>query len=137
MGSITEDEWRSEQKEDPLLRRYIQVLSQECLQENRAISKAIPKYYKLDNGILFKKDFHRPQRWRIMVQSSLRTRVLTSFQDDHGHFGVGKTFSSIRECFFFESMMPDIRRHPGLPTMPETGYTSSCQIDGDDYYGRT
>lgn len=73
--------------------------------------KAVPKYYKSENGILLKRDFHVPDRWRIMAPQQLRDEVMKCFHEERGHFGYSKTYTAILESFFWEGMRTDIRNH--------------------------
>ena len=74
-------------------------------------NKGIKEYYKIESNLLMKKDFHHPNKWRIVVPASMVNVILKGHHNDRGHFGAVRTQAMIMENFCWEKMYSDIRQY--------------------------
>lgn len=61
----------------------------------------------MDNDLLLKRDFHLPEKWRVVQNSQIRT-VLQNQHDKKGDFGCGKTHSLVVENVYWGFVYDDV-----------------------------
>lgn len=106
------------QRQDEDLLPYIEYLESETIPVDNKIARSVilqSQDYILENGILFHLYFprgkgHKADRMikQLVIPKSLKDDVLRSYHDALGHFGIEKTFATIKLKYFWKKMYHDI-----------------------------
>ena len=122
------------QRDCPDFKDIYAYLNKGELPENPKIAKKIvyeSEQYQMDDGILF--HFYEPRRNKnnlkqpikqLALPKLLRNDILLSFHDT-AHFGVDKTFYTIKQFYYWPKMYQDVKVYVMSCT--------SCQINKRDY----
>ncbi|MEM7069993.1 MAG: DDE-type integrase/transposase/recombinase, partial [Pseudomonadota bacterium] len=116
--SIAQQKLIDEQNNDPELHPLIRYLNRKVLpSDDQEASRLIleSEFYAIIDGILHRihvgrKSTLKNGELRLVVPTSMQQEMLEAFHDDRfsGHLGIAKTFSKLRERYFWLSMYRDV-----------------------------
>lgn len=81
------------------------------IQQGRAEKSVLKKHMLIDDVLYFLSSPEHNPTVRLYVPAHYRPTMLKSYHDDHGHFGLDKTFDSIREKYYWPNLYKEIDDH--------------------------
>jgi transposase InsO family protein len=113
----TEDFLVTMQRQDPELKRIMEVLSQQPVTGS---DQRLPKMFKLNRGRLFRKT-EGGERW--VVPMRVRWRIVKTCHDDMGHMGEEKVLQAVKRHFWFDDMVNYVKEY--IKACPKCAYFKS------------
>lgn len=95
-----------EQEKDPEIRAL-----RLNIQQGRAEKSLLKRHMLIDDVHYFLSNPEHNPTMRLYVPKHYRLTVLRSYRDDHGHFGLDKTFDAIRDKYYWPNLYKEIYDH--------------------------
>lgn len=71
------------------------------IKQGRAEKSVLKRHMLIDDVLYFLSNPEHNPTVRLYVPKHYRLTVLRSYHDDHGHFGLDKTFNAIRDKYYW------------------------------------